>query len=335
MASTVRVALFGFGYWGPNLLRVFAERPDTRVVGLADPDPARRAEARQRRAGLELEANHRAFLQRADIDAVAIATPVSTHGALVREALAAGKHVFVEKPLGTDAAAAEELAQLAERNGLVLMVGHTFLYSTPVRRLRQRIRDGSLGELVHIHAERLNFGRVQPDVDALWSLAPHDVSILLYLLERMPERVAARGLAHLRGVADVVSAELHFGAGPTAVVHWSWMDPCKVRRLTCIGRRGMAVYDDVDSHVPLVLYAHGAERLTGAGRAALSGPQADIDLRSTPLPEPLAVECQHFLDCIRTRSTALSDGRFGARVVRVLVALQTSMREGGRDIRIA
>jgi predicted dehydrogenase len=270
---------------------------------------------------------------------VVIATPAATHYALTKAALTAGKHVLVEKPVAMSIAEADEL--VAASAGRVLMVGHTFLYNAAVRHLKKLIDAGELGTLYYVYSQRLNLGQVRSDVNAWWNLAPHDVSVLLYLRDgALPARVSARGVDSLRpGVEDVVFATLTWSDRVAANVHVSWLDPSKVRKMTIVGSRKMVVYDDV-SEDKIVVLDKGVDRVPRAGermdydepdRYQLVQRAGDVWLPRIDFPEPLKVEVAHFLECIRTGSTPLTDGRHARDVVAVLEAGQRSLRES-RDM---
>jgi predicted dehydrogenase len=318
--------------------------PAARVVGVADLDPARLADVAQYGPSIVTTQDFHQMLARSDVDAVVIATPAGTHGQLVHEALSAGKHVLVEKPLAMTEEEASRLVDLAERTQRVLMVGHTFLYNAAVRRLKHYLEEGELGEIFYVYSQRLNLGRVRHDVNALWNFAPHDVSILLYLLGQTPIEVVARGFAYLqREIEDVVFMTLVFANGVSAHVHISWLDPQKVRRLTIVGSHKMVVYDDVHAAARIALYNRGVDRIPTADSPRDFKSFADFQLRlrsgdvSIPaleFPEPLRTQCDHFIDCIVARRTPLTDGRHGVEVVKVLAAAQHSIRRGGMPVHI-
>jgi len=344
MSEYVRVGHIGLGYWGPNLLRNMMGVRHAKVTAVADLDPNRLSEVAQNGRTIATTTDYREFLENKDIDAVVIATPAAIHGRLVREFLEAGKHVLVEKPLALTGEEGGQLAALAEQRGLALMVGHTFLYNAAVRRMKQYVDDGDLGDVLYIYSQRLNLGRVRNDVNALWNFAPHDVSILVYLLDQSPSEVSARGFAYLQpGVEDVVFMTLVFPNGASANVHISWLDPHKIRKMTVVGSRKMAVYDDVSSDARIVVYDRGVDRVPTADSPRDFKSFADFQLRlrsgdvtipAIKFSEPLQLECEHFIDCIHTSKRPLTDGRHGAMVVRVLEAAQESMGRGGAAVRI-
>jgi predicted dehydrogenase len=342
--TVVRVGQIGLGYWGPNLLRSLRSLPHAQVVAVADLDERRLSEAAGGGQGTAVTRDYRELLARADVDAVIIAVPASLHARMVGEALEAGKHVFVEKPLAMTVAEATRVVALAEQRQRVLMVGHTFLYNAAVRRLKEYITSGELGDVFYLYAQRLNLGRVRQDVNALWNFGPHDVSILLYLLDAAPHEVSARGFAYLQpDLEDVVFMTVTFPGGISAHVHISWLDPHKVRRMTVVGSRKMAVYDDVSVDARITLYDRGVDRVPTADSPRDFGSFAefqlalrhgDITIPALKFPEPLQLECQHFVDCIIDGSTPLTDGRHGLEVVKVLEAAQQSLDQDGRTVRI-
>lgn len=342
--TNVRIGQIGLGYWGPNLLRNLQTAVQARVVAVAELDAGRLGEVARQYPAVAATQDHRTLLARADVDAVVIATPAATHAQLVGEALAAGKHVLVEKPLAMRVEDAERLVALAERTGRVLMVGHTFVYNAAVRRLKEYVDDGQLGDVFYLYSQRLNLGRIRDDVNALWNFAPHDVAILLHLLGHAPAEVAARGFAYLRaGVEDVVFMTLAFPNNISAHVHISWLDPHKVRRMTVVGSRKMAVYDDLSTDARITLYDRGVDRIPTADSPRDFKSFADFQLRlrsgdvtipALRFPEPLQVECQHFVDCIAHRERPLTDGRHGLTVVKVLAAAQESMRRQGASVAV-
>jgi predicted dehydrogenase len=341
----VRIGQIGFGYWGPKLLRSLLAIPGVRMVGVADLDGRRLLEAQRDAGWLWTTGDYRALLARRDIDAIVISTPAPSHAQIAREALVAGKHVLVEKPLTLSVAEGAELIALADERRLVLMVGHTFLYNAAVRRLKTCMVEGELGDILHMSARRLNPGRVRSDVNVLWSSAPHDVSVILYLLDRRPIEVAARGFACVQPeIEDVVVMTLQFPGNLGVHVHVSWLDPHKVREITVLGSRKLAVFDDVRTEARLVLHDCGVEpahsfdargTATGPAESTLRWRNAGVTMPTFDFPEPLQVECEHFIDCIVHGQRPLTDGRSGLAVVEVLVAAQQSLRAGGRPVPIA
>lgn len=332
--NQVRIGLIGFGYWGPNLARNFHAIPDCDLSAICDANPERLQKAR----GLYRATRYFATVEEllaSDIDAVAIATPARTHYTLARTALLADKHVFVEKPLAMSVTEAQELVGLAERLGKVLMVGHVFEYNPAVRHVKKLLQEGAIGDVYYLYSTRVNLGRVQSDINALWSIAPHDISIALFLLEQMPEQVSARGARYLNGsVEDVVFLTLHFPGGVLAHVHASWLDPSKVRRTTVVGSKKMIIYDELAAEGKVKVYDKGVIRATDAqyGEYQYRLHSGDITIPKLPLLEPLRVECEDFIHAIRHGVAPATDGHNGLRVVRVLEAAQQSLEQEGRPV---
>ena len=340
----ITIAQLGCGYWGPNLLRNFSAQGDCQVKWVADQDPQRRAYVEANYPKTQTTSNWQAAITDPDVQAVVIATPASTHYRLAKAALELGKHVFVEKPLAMCVQEADELAALATSRGLRLMVGDTFLYNAAVRYIRRVLAEGELGQIYYIYSQRLNLGQVRTDVNAWWNLAPHDVSILLYLLDgEPPVSVSARGVAYLQpDIEDVVFATLTWKNGVAAHIQVSWLDPGKTRKVTLVGSRKMIVYDDVSDDKIAVL-DKGIDRVPRAGERMdydqLNNYQflhraGDVLLPRIDFKEPLKVETAHFLDCIRTGQTPLSGPQHGRRVVSILEAGQRSLRSGGQLVNV-
>lgn len=333
------VALVGYGYWGRNLARNLHLRLGQQWVTCAEPDERRRAELRHRYPWVRAEATAEAVLEDAEVDAVVIATPVGSHAALARQALDAGKHVLVEKPLALSTADAVALTEQAAAGGLTLMVGHTFEYNPAVLKMKALLDAGDLGDVYYLHSQRVNLGRIQRDVNALWSIGPHDISIANFLLGSAPRWVAARGARYLHtgssaGVEDVVFATLGYDHGVLAHVHVSWLDPSKLRRTTVVGSKAMVVYDDLDSEAKLRVYDKGADPvpLGGYGEYQFRLRTGDMHVPRVDLSEPLAVELEHFLECVATGATPRSDGWSGTLVVATCEAAQRSLDKGGVQV---
>jgi predicted dehydrogenase len=325
-----RVGVVGLGYWGPNLARNFDRLPDAELAWLCD------------ESGDVLERLGRAFpsarptasladlLSDESLDAVALATPVSTHAELARRVLEAGKHCFVEKPLGQSVEEAERVVVAATAAGRVLMVGHLLEYHPGVERMNELIEAGELGEVRYIYSNRLNLGQLRRDENALWSLGAHDVSVILRLAAEEPYECRAVGESYVnQGVEDVVFCYLRFPSGLAAHMHLSWLDPHKERRFTVVGSKRMATFDDMELERKLSVYDKGFdEDYSSYGEyIARSG---DIFSPHVPNEEPLRIECRHFVECVRGGVNPRSGGESGLRVVRVLEALERSLRESSR-----
>jgi predicted dehydrogenase len=332
--GTVGVAVVGYGYWGPNLLRNFFDTPDCRVASVCDMSEARLTAVRQRHPSVVTTTDFEELLVDPAVDAIAIATPVNTHADLARRALRAGKHVLVEKPMTASSAEAEELVALADAQGLVLMVDHTFVYTSAVRRIKQLIDTGELGRLYYYDSVRVNLGLVQHDANVMWDLAAHDLSIMDYLIEQQPRSVTAIGAAHLPGeMADVAYLTVMFDDSLIAHFHVNWLSPVKVRQVLIGGDRRMVVFDDIQPTEKIKVYDRGVQWTddpTEARRERLVAYRiGDMYAPVLDQTEALRTECNHFVECIRSGSTPLSDGRAGLRVVRLLEAAERSLCNGG------
>jgi predicted dehydrogenase len=338
------IAQIGCGYWGPNLLRNFSALSDSRVKWVAEASPQRRAYVEANYPRTQTAADWQVVMNDPEVEGVVIATPASTHYELAGAALAAGKHVFVEKPLALSLKEADELISLAAAGHRTLMVGHTFLYNAAVRYAHKLVSGGELGQLYYIYSQRLNLGQVRSDVNVWWNLAPHDLSILIYLMgDRMPVTIAARGVSYIQpGIEDVVFALLSWADGVTAHIQVSWLDPGKIRKVTLVGSRKMVVYDDV-SDDKIAILDKGVDRVPKLGeRMDFDDPGAwqvlhrtgDILLPRIETQEPLKTEAAHFLECVRTGRTPLTGPLHARQVVAALEAGQVSLREGGRAIQL-
>ena len=324
--NPIRLSILGAGNWGKNHVRVFCELLGNENVTVCDPDASRREAMLAAHPGINTSASP----VYEDMDGVVIATSVVTHYQLAREALLAGRDVLVEKPLTTTPDEADALVRLAKDKGRILMVDHLLEYHPAVIALKQLVDEGNLGQLFHLVSERLNLGVIRSEENALWSLAPHDISVILYLLGEEPSEVAAHGAAYLQpGIEDLAYVTLRFPSGRIAHVHVSWLDPVKTRRLTVVGDRAMAVFDDLAPE-KLRLLEKRAEKAGGRFQT-VNEDERVIELGEE---EPLRVVAQTFLESIRTRIPPRSDGKDGLRVVRVLDAAQRSMEQGGRPVRI-
>jgi predicted dehydrogenase len=336
----IRLAVVGAGAWGANHVRAFARLKGCDVAAVCDPSEDALARAKNLAPGARLTRDLGAVLDDASVDAVVIATPAVTHARVALDALAAGKHVFVEKPLALSSADAEAVVLAAEQAGRTLMVGHLMLYHPVVDRLRQMVASGELGTIHYLYALRVNLGRVRRDENAMWSLAPHDISIILHLLDAdaEPESVSARGGSYLQqGIEDVVFVNLRFTTGVVAQIQLSWLDPRKERRLTIVGSRRMVEFDDVHPVEKLRIYDKGVDRPPAFTEYAeyLSIRSGDIHIPQVPMAEPLEVECRHFVDCVTAGKPPLTGGRSALRVVRVLEAAQRSLGLDGAPVRLA
>ncbi|MSP58915.1 MAG: Gfo/Idh/MocA family oxidoreductase [Myxococcales bacterium] len=331
-ATPVRVAVAGTGYWGVNHVRAFAALKGAQLVAVVEPNEA----ARQKALGLAPAARGLATLEEAlaapDIDALVLATPAVLHAQQALAVLAAGKHVFVEKPMALSIADAEALVAAAAVAKRTFMVGHLMVHHPVMRKLDEMIRDGSIGEIYYVYATRVNLGRVRKDENALWSFGPHDISMILHLFGMVPDRVSAQGHGYLqKGVQDVVFVNLDFPDGRMAHIQLSWLDPRKERRITIVGSRRMVEFDDAHPTEKLRIYDKGYDRPPEFTEFAqyLTIRQGDIHIPRVDTTEPLGLECRHFIQCITDGTEPLTGVREGLAVVRVLAAAQRSLDAGG------
>ncbi len=321
----MEIGVVGLGYWGPNLARNFAAIPGCRVRWLCDGSPQVLQRASQALPGATTAESIDALLADPELDAVALATPVPTHAELAVRVAQAGKHCFVEKPLATSAVDAERALAAAAEAGTVLMVGHLLEYHPAVRRLKELLDADELGSLYYVYGNRLNLGKLRADENALWSLGAHDVSVVLHLVGEEPVECVAHGRSFVRdGVEDVVFCYLRFPSGVVAHLHLSWLDPHKERRLTVVGARRMATFDDMQLEGKLTVYDKGFDEDTRSWGEYIAR-SGEIFSPHIPNVEPLRVECEHFIECLRSGATPRSDGASGLRVVRVLERLQHSL----------
>ena len=326
-----KVGVIGYGYWGPNLARNFYEIPTSELVAVADQKKGQLDRAQAKYPNITLTKDYREIFG-LGLDAVVVSTPPKTHYPIAKECLLNNLHVLVEKPLTLNSRDAEELIHLAEEKSLTLMVGHTFEYNSAVQQMKHYIKNDGLGDLYYIDTARLNLGLFQRDTNVIWDLATHDISILLYLLEQNPISVSAQGMACVsNGTLDVVYLNLIFPNNLMAYVHVSWLDPCKVRRVTVVGSKKMAVYNDLESEGKIKLYDKGVDPpayTDSFGEFQYSYRSGDITIPNFRFVEPLRTECQHFLDCIENRTEPVSSGRSGFRVIKILEAAERSIANG-------
>jgi len=333
--STIRVGVAGLGYWGPNLARNFAAIADCDVAWLCDGDPAALQRAGRIVPTARRTGELRDLLCDGELDAIILATPVPTHAELAEAVLRAGKHCFVEKPLAQSVADAERAVAAARESGRILMVGHLLEYHPGVAKLKEVAASGELGDIHYIYSNRLNLGKLRADENALWSLGAHDISVVLHLAEEEPFELSARGEAYKqRGIEDVVFGFLRFPSGLAAHLHLSWLDPHKERRFTVVGSKRMATFDDMDLERKVTIYDKGFDETSGSYGEYITR-AGDIWSPSIGNREPLRLECEHFVDCLREGRAPLSDGASGLRVVRVLAGLQDQLDATRREQRAA
>jgi predicted dehydrogenase len=338
-ADKVRVGVVGLGYWGPNLARNFDRLPGADLAYCCDLDEANLAKARSLYPEAVVTDDLDLLLTDDTLDAIVVATSVPTHYALGKRVLDAGKHAFIEKPIALKAADAQDLLDRAEENGVKLMVGHLLEYHPAVNKMKELIDSGELGKVFYAYANRLNLGKVRTDENALWSLGPHDVSVLNYLTGDEPEEVSARGECYLQDdVEDVVFGYIRYATGMVGHLHVSWLDPHKSRKITVVGEKKMVVFDDMESERKLTIYDKGAT--TTRTKFETYGEFVTLHFGDIYIPkigndEPLRLECQHFVDAIVNDTTPRSDGYDALNVVKVLDAMELSLREGGRPVKTA
>jgi predicted dehydrogenase len=331
VSDRLRIGVVGLGYWGPNLARNFSQMPEAELVWCCDADPQRHAKFAAQFPESRFTTELDDLLADDALEAVVVATPVPTHHAVARRVLDAGKHVFVEKPLAWTVAEARELEALAAERGLTLMVGHLLRFHPGVVKLRQLIESGELGDVLYVYGNRQNLGVIREDENALWSLGVHDISVVLYLLGGRPVEVSARGECYIRpGVEDVVFGYVKLASGQVGHLHLSWLDPHKMRKMTVVGSKRMAVFDDMESDRKVTVYDKGPVE-TAPGK--ISTHTGDITIPVISLEEPLRIECRAFVEAVRSGDPAHpANAAEGVAVVEVLEAMQRSLDQGGMTI---
>ncbi len=332
----LRIAVIGCGYWGPNFIRNFAQFPGVQMKLACDLNKERLRHISQLYPFVETTTSLDDVVNSPDVDAAVVATPVTQHHPIAKRLLEAGKHALVEKPMAASIAEAQDLIELAERRGLVLMTGHTFLYTAAVNKMKDLISSGELGHIYYISTTRVNLGLFQEDINVVWDLAPHDVSILNYILSATPESVSAQGQAYIQaGIEDVAFIHLRYPGDIVAHTHVSWLNPDKIRRITVVGSKKMLVYDDVSTLEKIRVYDKGVTvqpHYDTFGEFQLSYRFGDIYTPRLDDAEPLKVECQHFVQCIQKRETPRSDGVSGLAVVEVMERACQSLRHNGEQL---
>jgi predicted dehydrogenase len=341
--SPATIGVIGCGYWGPNLLRNFAENVEARLRWMCDVDTRRLSLLARRYPSAKTTTDYRQLLSDPQLEAIVIATPVSTHFNFARDALAAGKHVLIEKPFTASVAEAEELIEMAERRNLTLMVDHTFIYTGAVRKIKEMVESDELGELLYFDSVRINLGLFQRDINVVWDLAPHDLAIMDFIINRQPLSVTATGSCHVeRGIENIAYVMLRFPGEFIAHFHFNWLSPVKIRRTLIAGSRRMIVYDDIEPTEKIRIYDKGvmvtqSEETTdkeAAYQTLVSYRTGDVWVPKLDSTEALHYVCQEFLSAIAERRRPLTDGYSGLRVVRLLEAAQQSIRQGGRAVEL-
>jgi len=333
--TTTNIGVIGCGYWGPNLLRNFADHEGARLRWICDTDEDRLASMSRRYPIPQTTTDYRALVNDPDLDAVAVVTPVQTHYPIARELLAAGKHVLLEKPLTATAREAEELIELAEKNQLTLMVDHTFIYTGAVRKMKEIVSSGELGDLLYFDSVRINLGLFQRDINVLWDLAPHDLSIMDYLIEQQPQAISALGSCHIeQGIENIAYVVMLFPDDFIAHFHFNWLAPVKIRRTMIAGSSKMILYDDIEPTEKVRVYDKGVTANPVGDREAdyqtlVSYRTGDVWAPRLDSTEALRYVVAEFLESIRDRRRPLTDGHSGLRVVRLLEAAQQSIKTGG------
>ncbi len=338
MSKHLQIGVIGCGYWGPNLIRNFYGLQGCTVRYVSDLDSSRLDHMAGLYPDVEMTTRVDDLFECEELDAIVIATPVFLHYELAKRALLSGKHVFVEKPMASSSAECLELVELADELGLSLMVGHTFIYASVVRRMKEIVDAGDLGEILYVSSQRLNLGLFQKDINVAWDLAPHDISIILYLLGKVPTSVNCQGNSHVRpGIEDVTNMTLTFSDRQMATIQSSWLDPNKVRKMTVVGTQRMLVYDDLEPLEKIKIYDKRVESPPHYDTFAefqYSYHYGDTYSPFVQQTEPLKVETQHFLDCINEGTHCESGGEEGLQVVRILEASSESLRNSGDSIPI-
>ena len=325
----IKLGVIGYGYWGPNIVRNFAGHQDCQVVAVCDTHSGALAKVLGRHPGVQVTTDVDVIVTSSEIDAVAIVTPVSSHYELAKRALENGKHVFVEKPFTATAAQAEELIELAERQHLQIMVDHTFLFTGAVRKIKQLVDDGTLGPLYYYDSTRVNLGLFQHDVNVLWDLAPHDLSIMDYLVGLEPDLVVATGSAHVNCLEDVAHLTVYFPNNILAHINVNWLSPVKVRTTLVGGQKKMLVWNDLDPAEKIRVYDKGADVKTAEGvhQLLVSYRSGDMWAPKVEELEALQLETRYFLDCINDGRQPFNDGQAGLRIVRILEAAEQSLKQ--------
>ena len=334
----LNIGIVGCGYWGPNLIRNFSALGECRVKTICDLDKDRLARMKILYPGVETVTDFDVIVNDPEIQAVAIATPVHLHFVLAKKCLEAGKHTLIEKPMASSVDECVQLKKLAEKHKLTLMIGHTFLYSQTVRRIKEIVKSGDLGKILYISARRLNLGLFQKDINVAWDLAPHDISIILNIMESEPVSVNCQGIANVNeGIEDITNMSIDFKNNGFATIKSSWLDPNKIREMTFVGSKRMLVYNDIEPNEKIKIYDKRVEKpphYDTFGEFQHSYHYGDMYSPYIKQDEPLKIECQHFLDCIKTGDAPISGAEESLRVVQILEASSLSLKNGGNKTEI-
>jgi len=334
--DVIRFGVIGYGYWGPNIVRNFHGQDHSRVVAVCDKSHKSLHRVRQAHPEIPVTDDANLLLTATDIDAIAVVTPVWTHYELAKAALENGKHVFVEKPFTCTTAQAEELIELADRKNLKIMVDHTFLFTGAVKRIRQLIDDGDLGDLYYYDSTRVNLGLFQHDINVIWDLAPHDLSIMDYLIKEKPEAVVATGETHLNGITDVAFITLYYPNNVIGHINVNWLSPVKVRTTLIGGEKKMLVWNDLEADEKIKVYDKGVQMTNGEGvyQLLVSYRSGDMWAPRVEQVEALKVEAAYFVDCILNNKKPMNDGAAGLHVVRMLEAADESLKRKGQIVQL-
>ncbi len=333
----IRVGVIGYGYWGPNIARNFQAAEDCQVAMICDQSPQALQRAQRAHPGVKVTTDSDAVTKSTEVDAVAVITPVWSHFELAKAALENGKHVFVEKPFTSNTAQAKELIDLAARKNLRIMVDHTFLFTGAVKKIRQLIDEGTLGKLYYYDATRVNLGLFQHDVNVIWDLAPHDLSIMSYLIKAKPEAVSASGQVHLNGFEDLAYMTVFFSDKIIAHINVNWLSPVKVRTTLIGGEKKMVVWNDLEADEKVKVYDKGVEITNGREGVydlLVSYRSGDMWAPKVDQTEALKTEAKYFVECVRKNETPFNDGMAGLRVVRLLEAAAQSLKHRGRPVQL-
>ena len=330
----IKIGVVGCGYWGPNLVRNFYSLSESKVVKICDLKRERLTHMKSLYPGIQTTTKYEDLLADKNIDAVCIATPTPLHFELSRKALLAGKHILVEKPLADSSKKAMDLIDIANKRKLILMVGHTFLYNPAVNKIKEILSTGDLGRIYYINMERLNLGLFQKDINVVWDLAPHDISVVKYITNKKPISVSAYGKASVyKPVEDMAMIILRFAGGLLAHMRISWIDPHKVRQVVIVGSKKMLVYDDIKPVDKITIYDKGVKaprHYDSFEEFKFAYRYGDVTIPPVENTEPLKLECLHFLDCVKNRKRPISDGENGLWVIKVVEAIQSSLKNNGR-----
>jgi len=334
---STKIGVVGAGYWGPNIIRNFIQNPTCDMAVCCDLDEKRLAHMKKLYPSMAVTTDYGEIVGDPSIDAVAVCTHVSAHYPLAKKALEAGKHILVEKPFAAKVEEAEELVELADKNGSVIMVDHTFEYTAGVNKMKEIIEAGVLGDVLYVHCSRLNLGIFQRDINVVWDLAPHDLSVILYATGLKPRSIRTVGMKLMHPKVEDVAFVTLDCSGANAVIHVSWVDPLKVRRVSVVGTKQMLVYDDLDPLAKIQIYDKGVDNpphYDTFGEFLCSYKYGDIHMPRLQEAEPLSVMCKHFLDCVENGKTPRSDGRSGLRMVKLLEASDQSIRLNGAEVEV-